>query len=480
MSKIKRSVAAIIVFGGLLSTILHAGAAKPGRIHCVTDISHEFTFYFDGRFGRNYVGKNGLDVRNWGTLHKYNFDNINLLILQSGASPCEYLPEDIVVVRRFLEKGGGAVVLGDFSLFREEKTYRLNTLMKAFEARFVDERAAKPLKGYSILEKERIESYSPKTIELEKPPDWEILVKGAKGRVAMARRSVGKGELIIASRALCGHKPDASDPINQKWWKPLLREISSGKAVDVRYSPRHQMPENRAQRGRLPVEYSDYMKPYADAVYAVYDQCFPVIEEVMGVPPSEGMLTRLILLPTGGGGFSSGSSIGLAAWWGGFPEKKYGMAELISHESTHSWVHPFTEPMWNEGIATYVGILVGRKMGLAEDADSTLAGWIRGAKRHDPDMTRYDLAGGKDVPHVVRMAKPMWIFEQLSKEKPDIVAKYFKTKRKLATPEKIKRYSADNSAAVLSVAMGRDLFGWLRSLGISVERSKAEIDISSL
>jgi hypothetical protein len=153
------------------------------------------------------------------------------------------------------------------------------------------------------------------------------------------------------------------------------------------------------------------------------------------------------------------------------------MVELISHESTHSWVHPFTEPMWNEGIATYVGILVGRKLGLEADADSTLEGWIKDAKRYDADMTKSDLANGKDVPHVVRMAKPMWIFEQLRKEKPDIVARYFQTKRKLATPDKIKRYTADDSVAVLSTAMGRDLFPWFRSLGITVDRSKAQIEM---
>ena len=117
MSKVNRSVATIVVLGILFSTVLQAGPAEPGRIHCVTDISHEFTFYFDGRFGRNYVGENGVDVRNWGTLHKYDFSNINLVILQSGASPCAYLREDIIVVRKFMEKGGAVVVLGDHALF---------------------------------------------------------------------------------------------------------------------------------------------------------------------------------------------------------------------------------------------------------------------------------------------------------------------------------------------------------------------------
>jgi len=447
------------------------------RIHCVTDISHEFTFYFDGRFGKNYVAPNGIDVRNWGTLHKYDFRNANLLILQSSASPCAYLPEDIKAVRKFLYDGGGVVVLGDYALFRKEKKYNLNVLAKHFGAEFVNEPVQKPLKGYSILKKETIACYSPKIIKLTRPSDWLVLVQDAKGRVVMARRPVGKGQLLISSRSLCGHKPNASDPINDRWWKPLLKRIAANKAVDPKRRPKHQMPEIKSQRERLPIQYSDYLKPYADAIYAVYDQCFPVIQKVMGVPPSKGMLTNLILLPTGGGGFSSGSSIGLAAWWGGFPEKRYGMVELISHESTHSWVHPFTEPMWNEGIATYVGILVGRRMGLAKDANSTLAGWIRGAKRHDKDMSKYDLANGKDVPHVVRMAKPMWIFEQLAKDKPDIVARYFQTKRKLATPDKITKYTADDSVAVLSIAMGRDLFPWFQSLGITVERNKAKIEM---
>ncbi len=452
-------------------------AAQSNRIHCVTDISHEFTFYFDGRFGRNYVAKNGIDVRNWGTLHKYDFSNVNLLILQSGASPCPYLPDDIEAVQKFLEEGGGVVVLGEFSLFRKEPHYELNILAQQFGAEFVNESATKPLRGCSVLEGETIDSYSPKIIKIDESADWEVLVEDANGHAIITRRSVGKGYLIIASRSLCGHKPDASDPINDVWWKPLLKQITSNKPVDPKRRPRNQMPENKTQRQRLPIQYSDYMKSYADAIYNVYDECFPVIQEVMGVPPSEGMLTNLILLPTGGGGFSSGSSIGLAAWWGGFPEKKYGMVELISHESTHSWVHPFTEPMWNEGIATYVGILVGRKMGLVEDADSTLAGWIRGAQKYDEDMTKYDLANGKDIPHVVCMAKPMYIFEQLRKEKPDIVARYFQTKRRLATPDKIKKYTADDSVAILSIAVGRDLFAWFRSLGITVDRSKSQIEI---
>ena len=86
--------------------------------------------------------------------------------------------------------------------------------------------------------------------------------------------------------------------------------MTAGKPVDPARQPKNQWPENLTERDRLPVRYSNYMKPYADSIYDVYDECFPVIEGLMGVPPSDGMLTALVLLPTGGGGFSSGASIG--------------------------------------------------------------------------------------------------------------------------------------------------------------------------
>jgi len=478
MQKMSLAVLVLVLTGVLVGQA--AGAVEPGRIHCVTDISHDFSFYFDGRFGKNYVLPNGIDVRNWGTLHKYDFQNANLLIVQSSASPCPYVPQDIEAVQRFLQSGGGVAMLGDYASFRDDKEYKLNALARHFGAEFLNESATKPLQGRSTLETEKIDSYSPKVIKLAEPSDWQVLVRDANGRVVMAQRRVGKGSLVVASRSLCGRNPNASDPINDRWWKPLLQRIAAGKPVDPQRRPKDQSPENRTQRERLPIQCSDYLKSYADAIYAVYDECFPVIQEVMGVPPTEGMLSTLILLPTGGGGFSSGVAIGLAAWWGGFPDNKYPMVELISHESTHSWVLPFAEPMWNEGVATYVGILVGRKLGLAKDADAGLAGWIKSAKRHDPDMTKYDLAHGENVPHAVGMAKPMWIFEQLAKEKPNIVARYFQAKRRLATPDKIDKYTADDSVAVLSIAMGRNLFPWFQSLGITVNPAKAQIDIESL
>jgi hypothetical protein len=291
----------------------------------------------------------------------------------------------------------------------------------------------------------------------------------------MARRQVGKGQMLMASRALVGRQPDAKDPINAAWWQPLLRDLVRGKSADPDRPPRAMMPEITTDRDGLRIQHTEYLRPYADEIYGVYQRCRPAMERIMGVPPASGMLTSLILLPTGSGGFSDGRSIGIGVWWGGFPKRQYGMAELLGHEATHSWVLPFPEPMWNEGIATYVGILVGRELGLVDEADASLKSWLDQLKAHDPEMTRYDLTEESQIPHAVHMAKPMWIWEQLRREKPDAIARYFQAKRRLVEPGSRERYSADDCVAVLSVAMERDLFPWFQSLGVKVERSRASV-----
>ena len=465
------------IVGKILPEDLSASQTKHVmRVHSVTDISHTFSFYFDGRFAKNYIQPiGGVDARNWGTLHKYDLSNVNLLILQSDASPCLYLTADVQAVQDFLESGGGVVVLGEHALFREEKEYQLNKLIGTFGAKFVDKPANEPLKPASELKLKNLTTYGGKTIELDNQSLWEIRIRDADSRVVMARRSIGKGKLLVASRALSGRQPNAADPINTVMWQSILSEIVCGKQVNNTRPPKSMMPENIVDKTGLQIQYSDYLELMAEKIFTIYEKCLPRLEEIFGVPPTQGMLKKLILLPTDGGGFSSGVAIGLGVWWGNFPEKQYGMVELIGHEATHSWVLPFAEPMWNEGIATYIGILLGRESGLNKEADATLARWINNTKRHDPEMTKFDLTSGKSIPHVVRMGKPMWIFEQLRREKPRIISRYFQAKRSFIDSKRQQHYSASDAVAVLSIAAGRNLFDWFRSLGVDVEASRTKV-----
>ena len=451
----------------------------PTKIHAVTDLSHLFSFYADNRFHAQYL-PNHKGVTNWCNLFNVDFSNANLLILLGCDDRIEYLEKDVATINNFLNDGGGVVIFGS------ENTKSQNKLLKLFGAEF-DGSSTLPLTPSSAVTQVEIEGAGgASSLKLDKKENWEVLISDANEKAVMARRNVGKGTLLVSARSLAGSNPNASDSINKEIWKPLLEEVASAKTIDTN-KPLRGLGigdlEHTEDHGTFKLIYNDYMKPYADAMVDVYKRSVPYIEKRMGVPLSPGMASEITLLATDGGGFSSGKVVALAVWWGGFPEKEGGMIEFLTHESVHSWVLPFAE-VWNEPIATYVGNLVMMDMGHEEEALRTIEGNIKRATKHDPDMKNYDIGGnltgkGKELnggeKNDIHWGKTYWVFEELRKENPTFMADYFKLKRKYATPDKVKKYDMNNTVALLSMAMGRDLFDWFNEHGMEVDKNKAEI-----
>lgn len=457
-----------------------AQAQPKPRVHAVVDLAHEFSFYGDGRFATQYL-KDQKAVTSWGTLFKFDLSNANLLVLLNCAPQLTYWPEDLAAVNRFLEAGGGVVIFGS------SESGPQADLAKKFGAGFA-KGAVGPLKGAAPVGGNKVEGAVGTRLALTQPALWTALVSDASGQPVLAMRKAGRGTLLIGARSLAGSRPDASDPINAAWLSPLLAQIAAGKTVNTAkpFQGRGLTPGNHVEdHDGLKLHYSDYLQPYAKAMYAICQRCKPVIEQRMGVPLSSGMASEIGLLATGGGGFSSGQVIGLAVWWGGFPQREDSMIEFITHESVHSWVLPYPE-IWNEPIATYVGNLAMIDMGYAKEANKRIKRTIERATKHDPEMKIYDLSGKSlsgaaalegGAQTDVHWGKAFWILEQFRKEKPDFLTRYFQAKRRLALPGKLKKYDTNNTVAVLSVAMGRDLFPWFREHGFDVARERAEIKI---
>lgn len=446
------------------------------KIHAVTDLSHQFTFYADNRFHQQYL-PDDKGVTNWCNLYNVDFSNANLLILLGCDDRIKYVDKDIKAINRFLKRGGGVVIFGTHN------TNSQNELLKTFGAEF-NANATIPLKPSSELTQIEIEGESNSTLSLNDKEKWELLITDANDNAVMARRKVGKGTLLVSSRGLAGSNPNAGDSINKDIWQPLLREVSSGKKVnpnkefkglgisDLEYTEDHTT---------FKLSYNDYMKPYAEAMVDIYKRSLPYIEKRMGVPLSPGMASHITLLATDGGGFSSGEVVALAVWWGGFPEKEDSMIEFLTHESVHSWVLPYPE-VWNEPIATYVGNLVMMDMGYEEEALKRIERTIGRALKFDPDMNIYDLNGeltgsgielNKNEKNEIHWGKTYWIFEQLRKENPDFLADYFQLKRKYVTPGSVVKYDINTTVGMLSEAMGRDLFGWFNEHGVKADKSES-------
>lgn len=453
--------------------------AKTWDVHSVVDLSHGFTFYADGRFAKQYLGTHR-SVMNWNALYNFDLSNANLMVLLDCESRLNYTDKDVACITKFLEEGGG------IALFVSSPTCHNAELAKRFGAVY-EEGAAQPLKPVAALNVDKVEGRASIRLAAGGKGQWTPLVTDADGAMVAGMRKIGKGRLMVAPRGFSGSNPDASDPINAAWLAPVLERLAQGKAVDKAkpFNGRNLTDaDNIEKHPDLTFYYSDYLKSYATAMLDITRRTKPFIEKRMGVPLAEGMGTQVGLLATGGGGFSGGTLLGLAAWWGGFPEKEDSMIEFITHETVHSWVLPFPE-VWNEPIATYVGNLVMIDMGHEAEATKRIAETIARARRHDPDMKLYDLDGkparteAKTLEYGpandIHWGKTFWIFEELRKEKPDFFAAYFQLKRKHATPGSMKKYTLDSTVALLSKAMGRDLFPWFREIGCDVDPARSEI-----
>jgi len=450
-----------------LAALLLAQVTDLPRVHSVSDLSQEFSFYMDGRFHTQYLKGVGRDVRNWGSLHRLDLANVNLLVLVEGDAHVPYAPASIEHVERFVRDGGTVLLMADGS----DPMPPGAQVAERLGAKLTTQAAAKPARAAGGAQ-EPVEFRGGRVLELGS--DWTVLVEDAESRALLAKRRIDKGWALVGSRGLFGHQPDAKDPINASWVTPLLVELASAKPIDPARPHRGPFAEHVRELGPLRLEFTDGTQPYAESIASEYALVRPHLVALTGVEPAEGMIKSLLVLPTGGGGFSSGERIAIAAWWGNYPLERYPMVELISHEAGHSWVLPHPEPLWNEPIATYLGIRVGRRLEMPE-AELTLARQLAAGRRHDADFTRVDPLA-EDAPRDLVWGKSYFVFEELERlHGPGALAKYFRTKRALVAKERA-RYTMDDCVAVWSRAVEADLFPFFRALAFPVDAARTELD----
>jgi hypothetical protein len=453
--------------------------AREPLIHCVCDISQEFTFYMDGRFFRQYLEGAGRDARNWGSLAELDLSNTNLLVLTGGDRRIPYSEAAQEHVEDYLRDGGAVLLMADGAKAMPPAV----ALAARFGATLTTDAAKAPRLTPTKAWRELVGSAPSDAADaftfrggrvLRLSRDWTPLLLDDAKKPVLAVREVGEGRLLLGSRGLFGQQPDASDPINAEWVRPLLIALAGRKDVDGRERHDSTWAEHTEAVGPLTLEFHDGTEPFARAIAEEYVAIRPHLVAVTGVEPSPGMIKRLLILPTGGGGFSSGERIAIGAWWGDYPENRYPMVELIGHEAGHSWVLPYAEPLWNEPIATWLGIQVGKRMGLPE-AQRTLDRQLDAGRRHDPDYTRADpLAEG--APRDLVWGKSYFVFEELERlHGPGAMAKYFRTKREVLRPGR-SGYGFDDLVAVWSLAVGEDLFPWFQQHGFGVDPARTDLD----
>ncbi len=487
LSLILPLLTATVTIGATTGTNEPNAAEQP--VSAVIDLTHGYSFYTGfGTMMNHYLKPGQNNVRNWRSFKNLNLDNANVFILPACDDKVPYTDEDKAIMKQFVENGGGLVIMGSPGKNQQ------NAMTGQFGASF-DKTGKAPLSftANSGLTGE-IESPNGFTLTFTDPGEWKALVVNADGTPVLAEKKMGQGKVIAASATLFGARDKKMNKnggsINNEWINTLLTRAGEGRKVDLSKQVDGGdlvRTDHSKQVGSLIYHWSDYLTPSAEAMIKMDSKCRPTIEKFMGVPLSPGMSSEVGLLATGGGGYSNGRHIGLAVFWGGFPEREDSMIEFITHENVHSWVHPHTEPYWNEPIATYVGDLVMGDQGYPEEAAKRIANTIKSALALDPEMKLYNLDGNgpADAPELdsgqkrsINWGKSFWVFDQLRKDNPDFLAKYFQAKRKYVPKKLDKSYSLDDAVAIMSIAAGKDLFPWFCEHGMPVSRDKVQFEIN--
>ncbi|MFC1634439.1 hypothetical protein ACFL5Z_06315, partial [Planctomycetota bacterium] len=159
------------------------------------------TVLIPGSLSRVRISVGGRRPFAWWPNPRYNA----VITFQASARAQEYLPEEIAALKEYLHSGGGLVILGGrVSNPKDNDTWPLNRLMKQFGA------------GFST-DVDTLDGVSMPVLDLS--PDWNVCLRGAKGKPVMARREQGKGRVFILGsfKYLESHKPSrgSSNPESQ-------------------------------------------------------------------------------------------------------------------------------------------------------------------------------------------------------------------------------------------------------------------------
>lgn len=468
--------------GSLFATQNDANdSGKPKKINPIMDLSHSFSFYNDGKFAEQYI-PNQTWGRNCGSLKNLNINEAqcNLLVLFPPEKDMDYTREDIEVIQSYLNQGGTVIMAMN-------QTKRFKEFTAAFGVDMAPSINGKLQSGPGLAflatqpsDIKRRGAIDPLSFPASNANDWTVYIQGVapNGDVVpvVASRNVGPGTLLILPRNLFSQDPGRSDAgMNKEWIEPLVQKVVTQTVT----APRAKGKDYTQQDTAITVDgitfhYSTYLEKCYETMRDVMLDAKPLIRKRMGVDLHAANGSDIALIATDGGGFSSGRVVALAVFWENFPHDRKGMYEFLTHEMVHSWVAPHKE-VWNEPIATYVGDLVMGDAGYPEEGNKRIAKTIKRATRFDPEMKLYDLNGESTNPKVpvlnkgqkneIHWGKTFWIFEELRKEQPDFLAKYFQAKREHA-PATLKQYSINETVMIISVAMGKNMYPWFNTHGI--------------
>lgn len=226
----------------------------------------------------------------------------------------------------------------------------------------------------------------------------------------------------------------------------------------------------------LVIDAPEALAPIAAQVQKEYSKVSPALWKVMDVKPDGSKSVKIKLIPGAIGLTMKDGQWTLGAKYGGFPAKRYGLAEQLCEATVKASEINLEEPIWGSGLMKFLCIDACRRSGYRLEGLQDIRKRYKAALKYDAGFLHSNLASTTGISPVLREGKGIFLLEQLTvRYPPDFVIHYIRAKRRLIPAGA--PYSADDLAAVVSYVAGMDQFIWFRrhSIKVSIDKTKVPI-----
>ncbi len=398
---------------------------------------------------------------------------------QQDPNAQDYTPEERQALRRFIEQGGGLLLIG--AVPKDEaaaEAWSMNRLAGEYGARFLA--GGEKLGGRSCS-------------AFEASDEWEVLERGEGGRPVRVRRKAGRGRImILENRAaiLPNKKKDSEEAKAAKngFLRDTLNWLAAGKdpvGGDWRLPHRGGVgifPELESNLGGVVVYYAANQKP---AVLTCIRKDIPeAAEQLRAWFPSKVFDEpyTIVICAGGGGGWAINARPKAAAVISYNPE---GIVGIFAHEMAHTMGGPRNakgelagiSPHGNQGeshAGWFQGKITARYTGKTDQSNRNCNRILAREKQMGEriDLANFDREKwGKGAD----WTKHWYVFQKLDdRYGPTWYPRWYWVRAVRWADEPGRRETWDELVEDMSIAVGEDLFPFFRRIGTSLQTERLE------
>jgi hypothetical protein len=422
--------------------------------------------------------------RPFGWLPNPKFNTV--ITYQLDTNSQTYLPEEMESLRKFVETGGGLIIIdGGLHSSSEIEKWSLNSLCREFGASFTDQQSKAPFTVVDdpiVSSLDASESGTYHSISID--DSWKVLIHGNDDTPILAIREFKKGRIaVISDIEIIKWGKDNIKSANGSFLHSLLGWVSANQSPvgGTRNLPSEAWgggaiyPELEADIGNITILYAKNQKePLLDAIRQYMPQ---VKEKIESWLPSKPLEDRMYLILSSGDGGGWAVNVYEPKEVGIISLDQEGILSIFAHELAHTMAGPPNDS----------GQIAGRLPELFSEAH---AGWFQGKIEelrtgsrggHEPnklfdidkDGKNIDIAKINGDDNWKGWIKLWWIFQKLDERYGTVWYPrwlWAKNMRWKDSPDR--QLNWDDVVEDMSIAVGEDLFPFFHEIGTALEKDR--------